>query len=129
MHTIIGVFGNPRSAQRAIAMLRDGGLKLGDLAIISRSPANGAAVRHTSTISRRNGAAIGVVCGSVVGLGWLALPRMDSFIAAGALAAIGSTLIGSLLGALMGSLAAAIRLRMSRPSSIERRYSGLAQLN
>lgn len=129
MPTIIGVFGNARSAQRPTAMLSDSGLKLGDLVIISRSTADGVAVRHTNTISRGNGAAIGVVCGSVVGLGWLALPGMGPFIAAGALTAIGSTLVGALVGALMGSFVAALALRVRRPNSMEQRYAGLAELD
>jgi hypothetical protein len=129
MHTIIGVFGNPRSAQRATAMLSDSGLKLGDLVIISRSMAEGATVRHTNTISLGNATAAGVVWGSLVGLGWMALSGSVSFIAAGALTVIAVALIGALTGALIGGLAAALTQTGDRSRSKRQDYTGLAESN
>jgi hypothetical protein len=110
-------------------MLRDGGLRLGELVIISRSTADGVSVRHTNAISLGSGAAVGVVWGSVVALGWLALGGMGSFIAAGALRVIGATLIGAAVGALMCGLAVALVQARRRSKSEEQDYAGMAEAN
>jgi hypothetical protein len=129
MHTIIGVFANPRLAQRATEMLSDSGLKLGDLVIISGSTVERATVRHTNTISLGNGAAMGVAWGSLVGFGWMALSGIGPFIAAGALTVMAGALIGPVTGALMGGLVAALTQTGDRSRSKRQNYTGLADPN
>lgn len=108
MGTIIGVFGNARSAQRGMMMLRDRGLRLHALSIISRSSTADLSVRSVGTVSNKRGAVIGAVWGAILGFVALVLPVIEPLTAGGALAVGASMLIGALIGAAVGGVAAAL---------------------
>lgn len=127
MKTLIGVFGNPRSAQRAMMMLRDRGLVLDALSTISRSPTKGVSVRSVGTTSSSRGAVIGVVWGAILALISLLVPGVGQFMGIGVLAIIATMLIGALLGAAAGAVAAALLRFGGIPQAEAQTYEPLLQ--
>jgi len=108
-HTIIGIFDNVRSAQRAAAMLRDGGLSLDDLSVLSRDADKSVNVQSADDVSGGEGATMGAVWGGIVGLGALLIPGVGPIIAGGALAsALAGAAVGGVAGAAVGGVAAAL---------------------
>jgi hypothetical protein len=103
MSTVIGIFDNPRDAQRAVAMLKDSRYSFEDISLISKSGDKEIAV------SAREGATVGAVWGGMVGLASLVIPGVGPFITGGALAtALASTATGAVTGAVVGGVAAAL---------------------
>ena len=109
MNTFIGIFDNPRDAQRAVGMLHDSQYELEDVSIITPAAEHGVAVSSGGDVSAGEGAAIGAVWGGVVGLASLVIPGVGPFIAGGALAAaLASAATGAVTGAVVGGVAAAL---------------------
>ena len=129
MSTVIGIFTNKRSAQRAMTMLRDRGLHLSALSTIARSPTNQVLVRSVGTLSNRRGAIVGLVWGACLGALSLILPGVGPFIATGLLALIASALTGALIGAAVGAVAAALLHFGGIPQAEAQRYEPLLETN
>src|SRR4051794_21717886 len=109
MNTVIGVFDNPRDAQRGIAMLRDSRYTLEDISLISRAGEKQVAVSGGDDVPAREGATVGAVWGGMVGLASLLIPGVGPFVAGGALAsALTSAVTGAVTGAVVGGVAAAL---------------------
>src|SRR5215207_9524120 len=109
MSTVVGIFDNPRDAQRAVAMLRDSRYTFEDISLISKSGDKEVAVSGGDDVPAREGATVGAVWGGVLGLASLVIPGIGPFIAGGALAtALASTLTGAVTGAVVGGIAAAL---------------------
>jgi hypothetical protein len=109
MNTVIGVFDNPRDAQRGIAMLRDSRYTFEDISLISKSGDKEMAVSGGDDVQAREGATVGAVWGGMVGLASLLIPGVGPFIAGGALAsALTSAATGAVTGAVVGGVAAAL---------------------
>jgi len=106
---VIGVFDNPRDAQRGVAMLRDSRYTFEDISLISKAGDNEVAVNSGDDVPAREGATVGAVWGGMVGLASLIIPGVGPFIAGGALAtALASTVTGAVTGAVVGGIAAAL---------------------
>src|SRR5206468_4693688 len=105
MRTFIGIFDNSNDARRAMEMLRDSGLALDDLSIVSRASKGEVEVSSADDVSAGQGAAVGAVWGGLVGLAALLIPGVGPFIAGGALFA---ALTGAVTGAVVGGIAAAL---------------------
>jgi uncharacterized membrane protein len=109
MNTVIGVFDNPRDAQRGVAMLRDSRYTFEDISLISKAGDNEVAVHSGDDVSAREGATVGALWGGIVGLAALVIPGVGPFIAGGALAtALTSAATGAVTGAVVGGVAAAL---------------------
>jgi hypothetical protein len=109
MNTVIGIFDNPRDAQRAVAMLRDSRYTFEDISLISKSGDKEVAVSGGDDVQAREGATVGAVWGGMVGLASLVIPGVGPFIAGGALAtALASAATGAVTGAVVGGIAAAL---------------------
>jgi uncharacterized membrane protein len=109
MSTVIGIFDNPRDAQRGVAMLRDSRYTFEDISLISKTRDNEVAVSGEDDVSAREGATVGALWGGMVGLASLAIPGVGPFIAGGALAtALTSAATGAVTGAVVGGVAAAL---------------------
>jgi len=109
MNTVIGVFDNPRDAQRGIAMLRDSRYTFEDISLITRSGDQEVSVSGGDDVQAREGATVGAVWGGMVGLASLLIPGVGPFIAGGALAsALMSAATGAVTGAVVGGIAAAL---------------------
>jgi uncharacterized membrane protein len=109
MSTVVGIFDNPRDAQRAVAMLRDSRYTFEDISLISKSGDKEVAVSSGDDVQAREGATVGAVWGGMVGLASLVIPGVGPFIAGGALAtALASVATGAVTGAVVGGVAAAL---------------------
>src|SRR5829696_2452881 len=109
MSTVIGIFDNPRDAQRGVAMLRDSRYTFEDISLISKTRDNEVAVNSGDDVSAQEGATVGALWGGMVGLAALVIPGVGPFIAGGALAtALTSTATGAVTGAVVGGIAAAL---------------------
>jgi len=109
MSTVIGIFDNPRDAQRAVAMLKDSRYSFEDISLISKSGDKAVAVSGGEDVEAREGATVGAVWGGMVGLASLVIPGVGPFITGGALAtALASTATGAVTGAVVGGVAAAL---------------------
>jgi uncharacterized membrane protein len=109
MNTFIGIFDNPRDAQRAVGMLHDSRYELDDVSIITRASEHGVEVNSGDDVSASEGATVGAVWGGLVGLASLVIPGVGPFIAGGALAtALASAAAGAVTGAVVGGVAAAL---------------------
>jgi hypothetical protein len=109
MNTVIGIFDNPRDAQRGVAMLKDSRYTFEDISLISKSGDKEIAVSGGDDVQAREGATVGAVWGGMVGLASLVIPGVGPFIAGGALAtALASTATGAVTGAVVGGVAAAL---------------------
>jgi hypothetical protein len=109
MNTLIGVFDNPRDAQRGIAMLRDSRYTFDDISLISRAGEKQVAVSGGDDVPAREGATVGAVWGGMVGLASLLIPGVGPFVAGGALASVlTSAATGVVTGAVVGGVAAAL---------------------
>jgi hypothetical protein len=109
MNTVIGVFDNPRDAQRGVAMLKDSRYSFEDISLISKSGDKEIAVSGGDDVQAREGATVGAVWGGMVGLASLVIPGVGPFIAGGALAtALTSAATGAVTGAVVGGVAAAL---------------------
>jgi uncharacterized membrane protein len=109
MSTVVGIFDNPRDAQRAVAMLRDSRYTFEDISLISKSGDKEVAVSSGDDVQAREGATVGAVWGGMVGLASLVIPGVGPFIAGGALAtALASAATGAVTGAVVGGVAAAL---------------------
>src|SRR5690242_1487565 len=122
MRTFIGIFDNPNDARRAMEMLRDSGLALDDLSIISRASKGDLEVSSAGDVSAGQGAAVGAVWGGLVGLATLVIPGVGPFIAGGALFA---ALTGVVTGAVIGGVAAALMEFGGIPEEEARSYESL----
>src|SRR5688572_19492243 len=104
MSTVIGIFDNPRDAQRGVAMLRDSRYTFEDISLISKSGDKEIAVSGGEDVQAREGATVGALWGGMVGLASLVIPGVGPFVAGGALAsaltsaATGAVLVPSLVG-------------------------------
>jgi hypothetical protein len=109
MNTVIGVFDDPRDAQRGVAMLRDSRYTFEDISLISKAGENEVAVNSGDDVQAREGATVGAVWGGMVGLASLVIPGVGPFITGGALAtALASAATGVVTGAVVGGVAAAL---------------------
>jgi uncharacterized membrane protein len=109
MNTFIGIFDNPRDARRAMEMLRDSGIALDDLSMLSRATEGGVTVRSADDVSASEGATVGAVWGGLVGLASLVIPGIGPIVAGGALsAALTGALTGAVTGAVVGGITAAL---------------------
>jgi hypothetical protein len=109
MSTVIGIFDNPRDAQRAVAMLKDSRYSFEDISLISKSGDKEMAVSGGDDVQAREGATVGAVWGGMVGLASLVIPGVGPFVAGGALAtALTSAATGAVTGAVVGGVAAAL---------------------
>jgi len=109
MNTVVGIFDNPRDAQRGVAMLKDSRYTLEDISLISKSSANELEISRGEDVSAGEGATVGAVWGGILGLATLVIPGIGPFISGGALAtALASGLTGAVTGAVVGGIAAAL---------------------
>ena len=122
MRTFIGIFDNSNDARRAMEMLRDSGLALDDLSIISRASKGEVEISSADDVSAGQGAAVGAVWGGLVGLATLVIPGVGPFIAGGALFA---ALTGIITGAVVGGVAAALMEFGGIPEEEARSYETL----
>jgi uncharacterized membrane protein len=128
MSTVIGIFDNPRDAQRGIAMLRDSRYTFEDISLISKAGDNEVAVSSGDDVQAREGATVGAVWGGMVGLASLVIPGVGPFIAGGALAtALASTVTGAVTGAVVGGIAAALIHIGGIPEAVAVQYESLVQ--
>ncbi len=110
--TVVGVFGEPSDAERALTGLRDAGFAPDQVSVVARD------TRETrdmveSTGMGGEGAASGAVIGGIGGgiIGWLVgisalvIPGIGPIVGAGVLA---STLVGAGVGAVTGGLVGAL---------------------
>jgi uncharacterized membrane protein len=118
-NTILGLFDDPLEARRAMDDLRESGLNIDDISIISRATESGAAVSSADDVSAGEGAAVGAVWGGLVGLAALLIPGVGPFVALGAL---GAALTGAVTGAVVGGIAAALIDFGDIPESEARAY-------
>ena len=116
--TVLGLFDDLDTAQRAVADLLQEGFQNEDISFLARDRAGELAAeplgRDVVEEAVAEGAGKGAVAGTVVGgamgllvgLGVLAIPGVGAVIAAGTLAAtLGSTVVGAGVGAAAGGLA------------------------
>jgi uncharacterized membrane protein len=126
MHTIIGIFDNPRDGQRAVAMLRDSRYALDDISVISKSSEGEISASSGEDVSASEGATLGAVWGGIVGIASLVIPGVGPFIAGGALAtALASAATGAVTGAVLGGVAAALIHFGGIPEDEAREYESL----
>jgi uncharacterized membrane protein len=126
MSTVIGIFDNPRDAQRAVAMLKDSQYMFEDISLISKSSTNELEVDTGEDVSAREGATVGAVWGGVLGLATLVIPGIGPFISGGALAtALASGLTGAVTGAVGGGIAAALIDFSGIPEESAKEYESL----
>jgi len=127
MNTVIGVFDNPRDAQRGVAMLRDSRYTFEDISLISKAGEKEVAVSGGDDVQAREGATVGAVWGGMVGLASLVIPGVGPFIAGGALAtALASVATGAVTGAVVGGIAAALIHIGGIPEAAAVEYESLA---
>jgi len=126
MSTVIGIFDNPRDAQRGVAMLRDSRYRFEDISLISKASDNEVAVSGGEDVSAREGATVGALWGGMVGLASLIIPGVGPFIAGGALAsALASAATGAVTGAVVGGIAAALIHIGGIPEAAAQEYESL----
>src|SRR5215212_8978619 len=126
MNTVIGVFDNPRDAQRGVAMLKDSRYTFEDISLISKSGEHEVAVNSGDDVSAREGATVGALWGGMVGLASLVIPGVGPFIAGGALAtALASAATGAVTGAVVGGIAAALIHIGGIPEAAAQEYESL----
>jgi len=126
MNTVIGIFDNPRDAQRGVAMLRDSRYTFEDISLISKASDNEVAVSGGDDVSAREGATVGALWGGMVGLASLIIPGVGPFIAGGALAtALASATTGAVTGAVVCGIAAALIHIGGIPEAAAQEYESL----
>jgi hypothetical protein len=127
MNTVIGVFDDPRDAQRGVAMLRDSRYTFEDISLISKAGENEVTVNSGDDVQAREGATVGAVWGGMVGLASLVIPGVGPFVAGGALAtALASAATGAVTGAVVGGVAAALIHIGGIPEAAAAEYESLA---
>ncbi|HET7077233.1 MAG TPA: general stress protein [Chloroflexia bacterium] len=132
--TVIGVFNDQMTAQRAIERLKDAGFAPDDIGILMQNQ-QGAQNLATQTGTKAGedagkgavaGGLLGGLGGLLVGIGALAIPGIGPVVAAGPLAAglgavLGSTATGAVVGAGVGAIAGAL-IGMGVPENEARVY-------
>ncbi len=122
MKTLLGIFDNPAQARSAMDEIRNSGLALEDVSLISRhehSPTMSGSAEHAGATES---ATIGAVWGGLVGLAALLIPGVGPFIAGGAIAA---ALTGAATGAVVGGVAGALMHHAGIPEQDARDYEQL----
>jgi hypothetical protein len=132
--TVIGVFNDQMTAQRAIERLKDAGFAPDDIGILMQNQ-QGAQNLATQTGTKAGedagkgavaGGLLGGLGGLLGGIGALAIPGIGPVVAAGPLAAglgavLGSTATGAVVGAGVGAIAGAL-IGMGVPENEARVY-------
>jgi hypothetical protein len=132
--TVIGVFNDQMTAQRAIERLKDAGFAPDDIGILMQNQ-QGAQNLATQTGTKAGedagkgavaGGLLGGLGGLLVGIGALAIPGIGPVVAAGPLAAglgavLGSTATGAVVGAGVGAIDGAL-IGMGVPENEARVY-------
>ncbi|HEX6605827.1 MAG TPA: general stress protein [Chloroflexia bacterium] len=132
--TVIGVFNDQMTAQRAIERLKDAGFAPSDIGILMQNQ-QGAQNLAAQTGTKAGedagkgavaGGLLGALGGLLVGVGALAIPGIGPVVAAGPLAAglgavLGSTATGAVVGAGVGAIAGAL-IGMGVPENEARVY-------
>ena len=132
--TVIGVFNDQMTAQRAIERLKDAGFAPSDIGILMQNQ-QGAQNLAAQTGTKAGedagkgavaGGLLGALGGLLVGVGALAIPGIGPVVAGGPLAAglgavLGSTATGAVVGAGVGAIAGAL-IGMGVPENEARVY-------
>jgi Heat induced stress protein YflT len=132
--TVIGVFNDQMTAQRAIERLKDAGFAPNDIGILMQNQQGAQNLAAQTGTKAGEDAGKGAVAGGIlgglggllVGIGALAIPGIGPVVAAGPLAAglgavLGSTATGAVVGAGVGAIAGAL-IGMGVPENEARVY-------
>lgn len=128
---VFGIYPDQLAAEDAIDMLKEGGFRSTDISVLfpdSQGSKDFAHVRNTkapegAVAGGSSGAVIGGTLGWLAGIGFLAIPGVGPFIAAGPIMGLlGGIGVGTAVGGLFGAL-----IGLGIPEYEARRYEGRIQ--